>query len=355
MRPGDNDVATDNGCTCPDEWDDPDCPIHYGTATGPDTHHDISPLHHLEVDWDELWTADLDAGEWLVEPLLPSGAKVVHIYSPRGTGKSHLMLAMAAALATGQPILNRPASPPIRVAYIDAEMSRGSLREYLEELGYGPHSDLRNLRYLVDSQIPFIDVVEGGCEVTKWVEGTGAEVVFIDSFSAVIRGEEESNNTYQMAYNFTLAPLKRLGLPVIISGNSGKDKERGSRGGSRKEDVMDFIWYLVRNDGDQMTATCTKTRAPYIPMNSKVQLGREVGRDGQVVYQLPKDDMADLPVGSMETAKLLDELGLALDVGSRAAQDALKDAGHGRQRAVVLGALRYRKWAEKKRGARDDF
>lgn len=338
-------------CTCdPDgRWDDPDCAYHgAGVSYPPDDESaaHVSALHGYEVDWDTIWTADLGAGDWVLEPIIPGGAKATHIYAPRAAGKSNLTLAMAAGLASGRAILDRPAGAPMRVGYVDAEMSKVELREYLEELGYGPDTDLRNLRYLVDCPIPPLDVVEGGLEIVKWLEGTGAEIVFVDSITSVLRGEENSNDAYQALFNFTIAPIKRLGIPSIWTGNSGKDKEKGSRGGSRKEDLMDCIWRLERNDGDAMTLTNTKKRASYI--SDKVQLLRRATSDGSIEYAIPAETVDDIPYGSMECAKDIDRLGLALDVPYRTAAKALKAADLGRRNDVVRGALKYRRWADAK-------
>lgn len=333
-------------CSCDPEgrWDNPDCARHgFGSVADEDT---ASALHGYEVDWATIWTADLGAGDWVLEPVIPGGAKATHLYSPRGGGKTNLSLAMAAGLATGRAILDRPAGPPMRVGYVDAEMSKVELREYLEELGYGPTTNLDNLRYLVDCPIPPLDVVEGGLEIVSWLAGVGAEIVFVDSITSVLRGEENSNDAYQQLFNYTIGPIKRLGIPSVWTGNSGKDREKGSRGGSRKEDLMDCIWRLERNDGDAMTLTNTKKRSAAIP--DKVQLLRRTAGNGTIEYVIPAEGMDDLPVGSMECAKLLDGLGLPLDVSYRTAARTLKENGSGRRNDVVRGALKYRRWADAK-------
>jgi hypothetical protein len=49
------------------------------------------------------------------------------------------------------------------------------------------------------------------------------------------------------------------------------------------------------------------------------------------------------PMGTIETAQAMDELGLALEVPKRAALAALKEVGKGRRHTVIIAAIRYRK------------
>ena len=330
------------GLRLPTPTDSPTEPGQEPEPPGPST------LHDYEVDWDDLWEVDADASEWLAEPLIPAGSKVTHIYAPRAEGKSALSLYVAAAIATGRPVLDRPLGQPLRVAYIDVEMSRTELRDYLEEYGYGPDTDLANLRYLVDAPIPYLDTVEGGLEVVRWVEAVAPDVVFVDSITSVLQGEENSNDAYQRLFNFTIAPLKRAGIPTVWTGNSGKDREKGSRGGSRKEDLMDCIWRMERQDGGVINLHNTKRRASWIPQ--KLVLQRDVADNGLITYTVPEGDVNEIPVGAMDVARLIDALELPLDVATRTAARALRESGQGRRMEVIRGALKYRRWAAAKRG-----
>ena len=54
---------------------------------------------------------------------------------------------IVAAAATGRSVLGQLARDPIRILYIDLEMTEADLRERLTDLGYGPDDDLSNLAY----------------------------------------------------------------------------------------------------------------------------------------------------------------------------------------------------------------
>src|SRR5688500_16687212 len=53
---------------------------------------------YARIDFDELFADEDEGGDWLVEPLIPRGRSVA-LYAPGKTGKSILVLEVAAALA----------------------------------------------------------------------------------------------------------------------------------------------------------------------------------------------------------------------------------------------------------------
>lgn len=292
------------------------------------------------IDWATFWDVDDDAAQWACEPLLPIG-RATHIYAARAEGKSALSLYVAAALATGRQVLDHPAGNGVKVAYIDLEMTPEDLREHLVEYGYGPDTDLANLHYYIDPAWSKLDTPEHAMHMLAWIDEVEPAVVVVDSITRCISGEENSNDVYDALYEHTIGPLKRRGITNLWLGNSGKDKEKGSRGGSRKEDLMDCIWRLQRGDDGAVKLTNTKNRSKWVP--SEVGLQRTEDDDGVVTYRTC-NPTSQLPRGAIEVAKILDQLGTALDVSVRAACSALKEAGQGRRSDIVRGALKYRRW-----------
>ena len=314
-----NDEPCDHGCT--DELDD----------RGP-------------IDWPRFWKRQKPGDQWVCEPLIPR-ARSAHLYAPRGDGKSALLLAMGGGLATGRHTLDTPAGGGIVVAFVDREMTVDDLEERLVELGYGPDDDLSKLCYWIDPPFGQLDTELGGMKFVTWVVDTGAEVVFVDSITRCIAGEENDNDTYDRLYEHAIAPLKRAGIASVWSGNSGKDLERGSRGGSRKEDIMDVVWRLERGDEGAVILRNTKRRSNWIP--ERVDLQRIVDDDERVTYGTTNPS-ATLPAGSVEVAAVLDRLGADLEISSREAAKLLRDNDEGRRGEVVRGALKYRKWMASK-------
>ena len=298
------------------------------------------PIH-----WPTFWSRPKPVDPWLCEPLVPRG-RASHVFAPRGAGKSALLLAVAAGLATGRRVLDTPAGPGVKVAYVDREMTLDDLEERLVELGYGPDDDLSKLSYWVDPPFSKLDTELGGMNFTAWVLDCEAELVVVDSISRCIAGEENGNDTYDALYEHAIAPLKRAGVASLWAGNSGKDLDRGSRGGSRKEDVLDLIWRLERGDQGTVRLTATKRRSSWIP--ERLDLQRVVDDDDRVAYRTTNPS-ATLPAGSVEVARLLDDLDADLTISARAASDLLRENGNGRRGEVVRGAVKYRRWASQER------
>jgi DNA-binding NarL/FixJ family response regulator len=91
----------------------------------------LTPWEFLSVgNW---LTRDLPRPESLLGDLIVKGVRGF-IGGPTGLGKSHLAMAMAGGMATGQGFQHWPASRPCRVLYLDGEMPRDLGRERLEEL-----------------------------------------------------------------------------------------------------------------------------------------------------------------------------------------------------------------------------
>jgi len=294
------------------------------------------------IDWATFWTVDQEAVRWLCEPIMLTG-KAIHLYAPRAEGKSSLSLYIAAALATGRQVLDHPAGPGVKVAYIDLEMTPEDLREHLIDYGYGPDSDLSNLVYYVDPPWSKLDTETHALNMLAWIDDVAPDLVVVDSISRCISGEENSNDVYDALYDHAIGPLKRRGVTNLWLGNSGKDKEKGSRGGSRKEDVMDTIWAMSRGDDGAVKLRNTKSRSRWIPMGGEVGLQRAEDDDGVITYRTCNPS-AQLPKGSIEVAALLDKLTVPLDASVKAAKAALTGIGQGRRTDTVAGALKYRRW-----------
>ena len=64
------------------------------------------------INWSTFWARDTAGPDWLLEPLIARG-RGHSLYAGAKTGKSMLMLAGCAALATGKPFLNTPEHEPL--------------------------------------------------------------------------------------------------------------------------------------------------------------------------------------------------------------------------------------------------
>lgn len=211
------------------------------------------------IDWHKLWADETDI-EWILEPILPAG-RLVALYSPPKTGKSLLMLEMAVHVSKGTPFLTGHPEKRHRVLYVDFENDpRGDIRTRLENMRYTP-DDLDYLDYLSYPTIGAFDTERGGLELIEAVKAYESEVVIVDTISRAVSGEENSNDTWLAFYRNTGFLLKQAGVSLIRLDHTGKDVERGQRGGSAKSGDVDAIWRLTTIKRDELyRLECTDAR-----------------------------------------------------------------------------------------------
>ena len=293
------------------------------------------------VYWQLFWTEVRTGGDWLCEPLLPRGRQIA-VYSPAKTGKSLLALDIAVRLATGQAALDQPAGPPINVIYLDCEMTADDLRERLEDMGYGPETDLSHLHYYLLPNLPPLDSKAGGDAVVALAEIHNADLVIVDTMSRVIAGKENDSDSIRAFYMTTALPLKAAGRTILRLDHAGKDLDRGQRGTSAKVDDVDLVWELTIRDEDQLRLRATHRRQGWVP--EQVDLVRMLDPLRHIRAE------NSWPAGTQELAETLDRLNIPLDFGNRKVRPLLREAGHPSRNEAISAAIRYRKTQSLKLG-----
>ena len=291
-----------------------------------------------EIIWSEMWAREEVDHEWMVEPIVPLGRQVA-IYSVAGTGKSLLLLEIAAAKATGRGVVDQAPAEPIDVVYVDMEMSRADLQGRLEALGYGPEDDLSHLHYYQAAGFNPFDTEEGGAELEWVVRQHGASLVVLDTMARAVEGDENDADTYRAFYRCTGSKLKALGVTLVRADHMGKDPSRGQRGSSAKADDVDLVWRLSVGDEGAVILDRQKHRMDWVP--ERVVLKRV---DDPHLRHQPSPKM--YPSGTIDCVRDLDELGVPLGESVRMAKRTLQAAGKGRRLEVLAAALRYRKERE---------
>lgn len=283
------------------------------------------------VDWHALYARQVDV-EWLVEDVWPLGRQL-HIFAARKSGKSLLMLWIAACLAAGRDPFTGRQQAPVIVGYLDYEMTEDDLLERLEEMGFGP-DDLAGLRYYLWPPIPPLDTPEGGRALLDLVRRDGAVAVVLDTVSRVVEGEENSNDTFRNFYRHTGLHLKAEGIGLARLDHEGHEAGR-SRGASAKGDDVDIVWRLQVTD-DGLALVKKAARISWVP--ERVEL---VSTSDALGFRRTSNSW---PAGTREKAAELDDIGAPLEVSKREARRLLKEAGRtpGRD-AVLMKAIAYRK------------
>lgn len=287
------------------------------------------------VDWATFWALEAPEQEWLVEPIVPARRQVA-IYSVAKTGKSLLALDIAAALATGRPLLGATRSAPVDVVYIDLEMTVDDVRERLDDLGYSADDDLSRLHYYSLPSLPSLDTDLGGQVLEAIAVRYAAALVVVDTMARAVAGDENESDTYRGFYTHTGRRLKAAGIGLLRLDHAGKDPAAGQRGSSAKADDVDVVFRLTANDAG-LKLRRTHSRIPWVP--PEVDLER---RSDPLRHTLTTGLWPD---GTKEVAALLDQHRVPLDARVADAVQALKGAGCGRRKGVVLAALKWRRQA----------
>jgi hypothetical protein len=279
-----------------------------------DDAHDVTPtpidrveLAHL-VDWDKFWHQDHADEEWLAYPVIPKG-RAIALYAPAKAGKSTIVLAVAAATATGRRVLGQRRAEQVDVLYLDYEMTEADLLERLGELGYGPDDDLSRLHYALLPSLPPLDTREGANAILGLIDKTGAQLAIIDTFGRAVEGDEDSADTVRAFYRHTGLALKAKGVTYLRTDHSGKDTSKGQRGSSAKNDDVDLVWRLTRTDskqGEGVRLERTHSRISWVPQEVKIQ---RITTDDGYSYEIDRN-AATYPDGTAQNMELLKAAGV---------------------------------------------
>lgn len=283
---------------------------------------DGGPLINPIIDWTELFTGEDVEEEWILPPLLPA-RRMVALYSAPKAGKSLLMLEIAVGIASGREVLGVNPEPQ-RVLYIDFENDpRGDVRTRLDAMEVGP-DQLDNLCYLSFPSMAKFDTPAGGADLLRHVEHYDCDVVVIDTVSRAVMGEENDNDTWLNFYKRTGLLLKQAGVACIRLDHSGKDQDKGMRGGSAKYGDVDAVWRLTSIGEDTIRLQCTDHRMP-VPTDDMV-----LERQEYPLKHVSRGDswQARISAQANATVDLLDKLDIPVDMGERKVGAKLRAAGH---------------------------
>jgi hypothetical protein len=297
------------------------------------------PGAHLNqpVDWFALFKHE-PQDAWVVQDLWPK-ERSIHIHAAPKTGKSLVSLWLAAHVAMGiDPITMRPITP-MRVGYLDYEMTEDDLLERIQDMGITPEqlgataSDpYGNLRYFTHPVLPPLDTRAGGEALMEHLTFNDCHAVVLDTFSRVVEGEENSADTYRAFYRHTGSQLKHAGIAMSRLDHEGHANGR-SRGSSAKIDDVDVVWGLKRTD-DGLKFTRTQSRIAWVPETLTL---RQVEPLGFVVAS------QSVPAGTLERVRELDALNIPIGLGRVKVRKMLIEMGAEPGRNEVLGAaIKYR-------------
>lgn len=103
----------------------------------------------------------------------------------------------------------------------------------------------------------------GGQSLIELLDFFQPNLVFIDTFSRFVEGDENSSKVAQDFYEYAGRELKRRRIAYLRIDHIGKDASRGARGSSAKVDDLDLIWTMSRTKEENVfVLTNQKARVP---------------------------------------------------------------------------------------------
>lgn len=181
------------------------------------------------------WDSVLFPPGYLLEGLIPEG-KVVTFFAEGGSVKTWSALALAIAVASGEPWLGKYGVRKGRVLFLDYEDGPFEMNRRVRMLTHG--KDVPDLGYLYGG--PQISRIEFWKALAEKVESEGITLIVVDSLGAGMPGDADENTTafaegMKIAGRFT-----ETGCTVLFVHHA--NKTGGMRGTSAARDQSDVVF-----------------------------------------------------------------------------------------------------------------
>lgn len=206
----------------------------------------LSRLRPLTVA--DFLSKNIKPREMILDPIIPEKGTAM-LYAARGTGKTHIALGIAYAVAAGTKFLRWEAPKPRRVLLVDGEMPAAALQERIASIITGAtHEPAPGFLKILAGDL----IEEGGVGnlASPAVQGEldphldDVDLIILDNLSsltAVVRDNDAESWNEVQAW---LLRLLRRGISVLIVHHAGKGGDQ--RGTSRREDILDTSISLRR-------------------------------------------------------------------------------------------------------------
>lgn len=208
--------------------------------------HKLKPLRVYELG--AFIALDIPPREEILAPWLLSQSLNM-VYSWRGVGKTHFVLGVAYAVASGGEFLGWQAPIPQPVLYLDGEMPAAALQERLARIVQSAEKEAQPemLRIVTpdmqDGAMPDLATSEGQAQINAIL--SGSKLVIVDNLSCLVRrgGKENEAESWLSVAEWALA-LRQRGIAVLFVHHAGKNGQQ--RGTSKREDLLDTVITLKR-------------------------------------------------------------------------------------------------------------
>lgn len=173
----------------------------------------------------EVMSSQISRPEWLVDQLIP-GNGIACIAGRPKVGKSFIVLELATSIASGEPLFGQFEVDQKNVLIISKEDGIPELKERLEKMNVNHHL---NISISTDQKI-FFDDDSVVSKILSLVRQHNAQVVIIDSFIRVYRGDENTSKGITIVHR-VFKQLNDEGISIIFIHHHGKEDAQHARGG----------------------------------------------------------------------------------------------------------------------------
>ncbi len=224
------------------------------------------------VQVDEFLAMEFPPRENILDPWLPrQGLAMIH--AARGTGKTHVALGIACAVASGGQFLRWKAETPRGVLFVDGEMPANVLQDRLASILQAAEKERQAPLQIITPDLQEYGIrdlatLDGQEEINQHITDD-TDLVILDNLSALVRsGKENEAESWQPIQTWALG-LRARGKSVLFIHHSGKGGLQ--RGTSRREDCLDTVIVLKQlpdynpSDGALFEVHFEKARGIYGP------------------------------------------------------------------------------------------
>ena len=199
-----------------------------------------------------LLDMEIEERSFFLDPVIPEEGLVM-VYAPRGTGKTHVGMSLAMAIADGGEVFGKWYAPrPRKVLYLDGEMPLGLMRKRADkyvDCGYVTERVRENLKLFTPGtqkennfHIPNLARKEDRDSLEEYIEE--ADVIFIDSISTLAKTRDSNSEDEWREIQDWLVCLRNRKKSVVLMHHT--NRQGGSRGTLAREDVLDNVISLSR-------------------------------------------------------------------------------------------------------------
>ncbi len=242
----------------------------------------FNTLDYNFIKLDELYSQPLEIS-WLIEDVIPSNS-IGMIYGASGSGKSHIILSMAAMIANGLPWFEKDTEQGNVLVLAGEGLSGLSRRFKAIEIEHG--ITINQERLFISNRAIGIDTDKGYKQVEKAINELDEppQLIIIDTLSRHLMQSEENSNDDMARFINRLEDIRlKYECTIILVHHTGKSASQGARGASALKANIDFSFEVEGKD-KKCSFTCDKMKdaddelaTKYFEIKS-VELGQDTSK-----------------------------------------------------------------------------